>query len=545
MTAGRRLRRAPATLAAAIRAGVQIGRLLRHPPGDVRDVADELRAAVARREETFLASAERLIFAYPNSPYRPLLEAGGYDFQRLTQLVRTRGLDGALDQLRADGVFVTIQEFKGLAPAVRGKTTLRFHPTDFATPEATRAFQATSSGSRGLRTPSTVPIEELIARARLRRWLNLHYGLAGRDVLVWLSTGTGLIWLLVTALTGERPVRWCPQVFEAAPHTRLLLTIARAVSGRRLPPMEVVPAQRAVDLARYIGRVNTARGMVVETFASSALRLVLAAADAGIALGDVVFVVAGEPLTPAKRRAIEARGFRVLSRFSFTELGNCAWQCPVGRDADDLHVLTDRVAVRQHLRPVAPDGAQVHALLFTTLLPYARNVLLNVESGDEAHLEERSCGCFLDHAGLRLHMHTIRSFEKLTAEGRTYIGPALVALLEEDLPRRFGGDGRHYQLVEGEDESGFTRLFLLVSPAVGPVDEDAVRRTVLQEMARRHLDPAYGRIVQRVWDAVDTLRVLRRGPLTTPSGKILHLHLHRGGILEEREASAPRPPSAP
>ncbi|MDR7554357.1 MAG: hypothetical protein QN157_01985 [Armatimonadota bacterium] len=543
MTTGRRLRRAPATIAAAIRAGVQIGRLLRHQISDVRDFAEELRAAVARRDETFLASAERVIFAYPNSPYRPLLEAGGYDFQRLTHLVRTRGLDGALDQLRADGVFVTIQEFKGLVPAVRGKTTLRFQPRDFATPDTTRAFQATSSGSRGAPTPSTVPLEELVARARLRRWLNLHYGLAGRDVLVWLSASTGLVWLLVGALTGERPVRWCSQVFEAAPHTRLLLTTVRAVSGRPLPPMEVVPADRATELARYISRVNTARGMVVETFASSALRLVLAADDAGLALGDVVFIVAGEPLTPAKRRAIEARGFRVLSRFSFTELGNCAWQCPVGHEADDLHVLTDRVAVREHLRPISPHGAQVRALLFTTLLPHARNVLLNVESGDEARLEERSCGCFLDRAGLRLHMHTIRSFEKLTAEGLTYLGPAVAELLEEELPRRFGGDGRHYQLVEGEDESGFTRLFLLVSPAVGPVDEDAVRRTVLREMARRHLVPAYGRIVQRAWEAAGTLQVLRREPLPTPSGKILHLHR---GVLEQADArSAPRPPSAP
>ena len=276
--------------------------------------------------------------------------------------------------------------------------------------------------------------------------------------------------------------------------------------------------------------MNTPRGMVVDAFASSALRLVLAAEEAGIALGDVVFSVVGEPLTSAKRRAIEARGFRVLSRFSFAELGNCAWQCPVGREADDLHVLTDRVAVRQHLRPVSPDGAEARALLFTSLVPYARHVLLNVESGDEAQLEERPCGCFLERAGLRLHMHTIRSFEKLTAEGLTYLGPGLADLLEEDLPRLFGGDSRHYQLVEAEDGSGLTRLFLLVSPAVGPLDEAAVRHAVLREMARRHLVPTYGRVVQRVWEDAGTLRVLRREPLPTASGKILHLHLDRGDL---------------
>jgi len=530
MTPGRQWHRAATALAEAVRAGVQIGRLLRDPVSDVSGFAEELRAAVARRDETFLASAERLIFAHPGSPYRTLLEAAGYDFPGLARLVRTRGLDAALDQLRADGVFVTIQEFKGLAPAVRGTRTFRFQPKDFANPGTTTAYPTTSSGSRGVRTPSNVSIEELLARARLVRWLNLHYGLAGRDALAWLSPGTGLTWLLVTILAQERPVRWCSLVPAATPQVRLLLAIARVVSGRPLPRMEVLPPGRAVDLARYIARVNTPRGMVVDAFASSALRLVLAAEEAGIALGDVVFSVVGEPLTSAKRRAIEARGFRVLSRFSFAELGNCAWQCPVGREADDLHVLTDRVAVRQHLRPVSPDGAEARALLFTSLVPYARHVLLNVESGDEAQLEERPCGCFLERAGLRLHMHTIRSFEKLTAEGLTYLGPGLADLLEEDLPRLFGGDSRHYQLVEAEDGSGLTRLFLLVSPAVGPLDEAAVRHAVLREMARRHLVPTYGRVVQRVWEDAGTLRVLRREPLPTASGKILHLHLDRGDL---------------
>jgi hypothetical protein len=36
-----------------------------------------------------------------------------------------------------------------------------------------------------------------------------------------------------------------------------------------------------------------------------------------------------------------------------------------------------------------------------------------------------------------------------------------------------------------------------VSPAVGPLDEAAVRHAVLREMARRHLVPTYGRVVQR------------------------------------------------
>ncbi|MDR7481143.1 MAG: hypothetical protein QN183_05315 [Armatimonadota bacterium] len=535
MSAARRPGDAARRLIWSVRAGVRVGRLLRQPAVSADGVEDRLRDGVARRAEHFLACAERLIFAHPHSPYRPLLEVAGYDLPALTRLVRTQGLDAALDQLRADGVYVTIQEFKGIAPAIRRGQTFRFHPRDFANPSVVGALQTTSSGSRGQRTPSAISTDELAGRARLKRWLEAHYGLAGRDTLLWRSTGTGLNWTLAATLAGQRPIRWCSQVRDAGLSIRILQAVARATSRVPLPRMEFLPAERAVDLARYIGRVNTPRGMVVETFVSSALRLVLAAEEAVIAMGDVVFIVGGEPLTPVKRREIEARGFRAISRFAFAEFGDCAWACPAGREADDLHVLTDRVAVRQHVRSVAPDGARVAAFLFTSLLPHARNVLLNVETGDSGGLEERSCGCFLERAGLRLHMHTIRSFEKLTAEGITYLGPDLVDLLDEHLPRLFGGDSRHYQLVEGEDRRGFTRLFLLVSPALGALDEEALRRTVLTEMARRHLVRAYGRVVERVWEDAGTLRVLRRDPLPTVSGKILPMHRHPGRLEEDGE----------
>lgn len=533
MSTGRRLGGAARTLVWSVRAGVLVGRLLRQPAVSADGVGDRLRASVARRAENFLACAERLIFAHPSSPYRPLLAVAGYDLPALTRLVRTLGLDAALDQLRADGVYVTIQEFKGIAPAVRRGQTFRFHPRDFANPTVVGALQTTSGGSRGRPTPSAISTDELVDRARLKRWLEAHYGLTGRDALAWRSTGTGLTWALAATLAGQRPIRWCSQVQDCGVSNRILQAVARATSRVPLPRMEFLPAERAVDLARYISRVNTPRGIVVETFVSSALRLVRAAEDAGIAMGDVVFIVGGEPLTPVKRREIEARGFGVISRYAFAEFGACAWACPAGREADDLHVLIDRVAVRQHQRPVAPDGTRVAAFLFTSLVPHARHVLLNVETGDGGGLEERSCGCFLERAGLRLHMHTIRSFEKLTAEGITYLGPGLVDLLEDRLPRLFGGDSRHYQLVEAEDRSGFTRLFLLVSPALGALDEEALRRTVLREMARRHLVPAYGHVVERVWEDAGTLRVLRRDPLPTVSGKILPLHRHPDRLEED------------
>ena len=54
----------------------------------------------------------------------------------------------------------------------------------------------------------------------------------------------------------------------------------------------------------------------------------------------------------------------------------------------------------------------------------------------------------------------------MTGEGMTLIGTDMVRILEEDLPRRFGGSPLDYQLMEEEDERGFTRLSLVVSPDV-------------------------------------------------------------------------------
>jgi len=156
--------------------------------------------------------------------------------------------------------------------------------------------------------------------------------------------------------------------------------------------------------------------------------------------------------------------------------------------------------------------------------------MVNVESGDYGGLEERRCGCFLDRLGFHQHIHTVRSFEKLTAEGMTFIGPDLVTLLEEVLPREFGGDSRHYQLVEAEDERGITRLYVLASPQLGKVDDAAMRRAVLREIRRRHLSAGPGRLIEQVWHEADTVQVLRREPLATASGKVLHLHRDRGEL---------------
>jgi len=444
-----------------------------------------------------------------------------YDLAKVRELVLTRGLDAALDQLCKDGVYVRVREFKGMEPTIRGGRTLQFQQKDFAAQQTTTrgVVVQQSSGSRSPGTQTVISMANLLDSLRLNRWLSEGYGLEGRDIVVWLARGLRAA-ASYTAM-GRPPLRCFCSYDRGDWKTTWLIKLARLATGLPVPQPELMTREQVLDVARYISHANTSRGFLVLTSVSQALRLVLAAEEAGIKLGDAAFQIGGEPLTSMKRRQFDQRGFIVYSLFGATECGLIASACPVGQEADDLHVVTDRLALRQYQRSVDRDGATVPAYLVTSLLPDARHVLVNVEVGDYGGLEERRCGCFLDRVGYHQHVHTIRSFEKLTAEGMTYFGPGLITLVEEILPREFGGDVRHYQLVEGEDGQGFTKLYVLASPQLGEIDHEALRNTVLREL---------GPLIQDIWGESNTVQVVRREPLATVTGKVLHLHRDRGAL---------------
>jgi hypothetical protein len=147
-------------------------------------------------------------------------------------------------------------------------------------------------------------------------------------------------------------------------------------------------------------------------------------------------------------------------------------------------------------------------------------VLLNVSMGDRAALGPRACGCPLERLGWTVHLRDIRSFEKLTGQGITFLDTDVVRVLEEVLPERFGGAPTDYQLVEEEEEGGEPVLRLLVHPDVGPFDPSAVAEVFLSALGTG--DGGEWMMAQ-IWRDSGTLRVERRLPLRTVSGKIHHL----------------------
>jgi hypothetical protein len=167
----------------------------------------------------------------------------------------------------------------------------------------------------------------------------------------------------------------------------------------------------------------------------------------------------------------------------------------------------------------------VDAFLFTSLLPSAPKVLLNVESGDYGIVERRDCGCGLAALGLRDHISEIRSFEKLSGEGMTFVQTDLLRVVEEVLPARFGGTSADYQVLEEEGQDGILRLLLIVSPDIGPLDEEAVRQNFLEELGR---GGGLSRFGAAMWQRAGTVRVRRQRPVATKVGKILPFHLLQG-----------------
>jgi hypothetical protein len=197
------------------------------------------------------------------------------------------------------------------------------------------------------------------------------------------------------------------------------------------------------------------------------------------------------------------------------ETGRIAVGCARPASDGDLHVLSDIFALVPYQRSVAGTTRLVNSFHVTTFTPESPTLLLNVEFDDEGVVEERSCGCPLETIGFRTHVRDIRSYGRLTGEGVTLVGTEMVRLLEEVLPAQFGGSPLDYQLVEEEDEKGFTRLTLVVSPQITGSD-GALCGAVFSALSR---EDGAAEMARGLWQQAGTLRVRRSQPLVSERGK--------------------------
>jgi len=510
----------------------RLGEFLRH-----RITLEEARATVRRhiaeRDQNFLHVVERGIFGYPRSPYRLLLKLAGCEFGDLQNMVRVRGVEATLRSLREAGVYVSFEEFKGRTPIVRDGHVINVHAQDFTNPYLSAYYFGRTGGTTGSATQIPFALEHLSARVSSRMVTYDAYGALGIPTAIWLGVPpdfSGFATTLQAASFGQPPRKWFSPITGRnlnPPLRHRLATPSIVIIGRLcgtpIPWPEPVGPDQAAIVARWAAEMLQAHGScLIHTTVSLALRIANAAWEEGLDLTGATLLGGSEPATPAKVRGITRTGARWLPHYASAESGAVGMGCVYPVDGEDVHFYKDHLALIQYPRQVPGTDITVDAFHFTTLLSTAPKLMLNVESDDYGILEERSCGCPLENCGYTEHIREIRSFRKLTGEGVTLVGSDMIRILEEVLPTRFGGTPLDYQLLEEEDNQGFTRLSLIVSPKVAIADEQAVIDVLLQAMGQSNLA---ANLARATWTQAKTLRIKRMEPVWTARGKLNPLHL--------------------
>jgi hypothetical protein len=295
------------------------------------------------------------------------------------------------------------------------------------------------------------------------------------------------------------------------------------VLGHPIPWPEPIPLDQAIVVARWVADILKNHGKcLLSTHISMLMRVSLAAQKEGLDLTGATFMGGGEPPTPVKVRQITSSGARYIPHYFFVETGVAGWGCANPTEINDIHFFKDSLALIQYPRQVPGTAMMVDAFHFTTLFSTAPKIMLNVESDDYGIIETRACGCLLESYGYTEHLRDIQSFRKLTGEGVTLVGSEMIHILEDVLPTRFGGTPLDYQLIEEEDEQGFTHLCLLISPLVGNLNEEGVINTVLESLRRSSVSAD---LAHHIWNQAKSLRIKRVQPIWTAHGKLMPLHL--------------------
>ena len=513
-----------------------VARFLRRPI-DASQARTALRQRLARRESDFIELVRNGIYVNPRNPYARLLAHAGCDAGDLERLVRAEGVDGALHTLYRAGVYLTVDEFKSRRPVERPGLQFTIDPADLRFPGMAVHLSTHSSGSRGAGT--AVPIDFATIRDRLVNTCLVVETRGGGSwpKAIWGSPGGSVVTAVRFSGFDAPLARWYLQIDPRAPglhrnyrRSILALRAGSLAAGRPLPWPEYVPVDDPLPIARWMATERAAGRTphLCWAYPSSAVRLAEAAIAAGLGLEGVEMTLLGEPITEARLATIRRAGAHAVPAYGSGEAGLIANGCLAPTAPDDVHLYRDLQAMIQPGPAAARPGLPPKALLISSLRPTAALLLMNVSMGDQSELDERPCGCPLAELGWTTHLSGIRSYEKLTAGGMTFLDTDVIRVLEDVLPACFGGGPTDYQLVEEQDPSGRARVRLLVHPAVGPFDPAAVADAFLAAIGG---GSGVERVMELEWRRAGILDVCREAPRLAPSGKIAHLHVEPRGAL--------------
>ena len=503
---------------------VGLGRFLRHPIA-IADAEAAIRDRLARRNQEFISFMKRCVFSDPASPYQPLLREAGWTLADVEAGVEKDGIESVLEQLRAQGVWVSADQYKGHAPLRRGSFEQHFDWSDFDNPVARGHIEVSSGGSKGQPTRTHVYLRHLAERACYEQVVFHMLGLGDTPIALWypaLPAVAGMSSALRYARIGHPAAKWYRMLSDDVVRPGLKNRLAnRLIVGQSklfrysVPTPEPLDVDQVDALLDWIVQTRGRHGQcAVQSYVSQAVRICAAAASRSIVLDDVTFIVGSEPLTADKQRCIRDTGARVFPRYMSSELGTIGMACGTSSEAGDYHLMSDRVAAIAG----EADASGVAPLFYTSFSLSSPKVLLNARIGDRGKLTQRTCGCAFGALGLNTHISQVDSYTHVCMEGMAVRADVLARIVDEVLPNRFGGVSADYQWVQRENKSATSQLMLRIHPRLGEIDGKRVVRELLDELRSTG---EVGRLYAGVWESAGSVQVVRAKPRITPTGKTL------------------------
>ncbi len=497
----------------------------------LEEARETIRVRLENREESFLKIVEKGVYGYKKSPYLKLLKLASYDYSDVKSLVEKDGLESALKTLKDAGVYVSYEESKGKTPIIRRGKTIEVQESDFHNPHTSSYYEGRTGASRSPGTKIRMNFDFLEQKAPYQSLLNDIYGLQDVPTGIWLHVlpvlpGTNHV--LRRAKIGGKTDKWFTPMNpnENVVHRVngwILNTILYEgrLLGKKFPKPEFVHPNNSLVIGRWIESMLKETGRCCQIAnPSGAVRICNDAEKHGLELDGAIFIVGGEPLTKAKQEKIMSLGCNVIPGYFMSECGVIGYGCKNPVNVDEVHFFKDSLALTKSKKFLEQSDVEVDSLFLTNFLSAAPKMMFNMEIDDFGKFESRNCGCGFEELGFTEHIHSIRSFSKLTGEGVTFQGSNLIKVLEEDLPGLFGGGPIDYQVVEKEDRDGFTKVILNVSPDVGGINEEELKRTFLEL-----LNPSGRNTNIDMWDKGGNIFVERDYPIPTRSGKIMPVHI--------------------
>jgi hypothetical protein len=501
-----------------------------------------LKDRITKRDKNFLNIIEKGIFNYPKSPYLKLLEPKKIRFKDVKGWVEESGIESALHRLKNEGIYFTVDEFKGKTGVYRNGIQMRCKESMFDNPFLSNVYEVRSGATRSAGTRIRIDFEYLMQRSLYDAFLLSMHDALTSPIANWFPLfpgAPGINSSLRFTRIGNPPQKWFSQVdkaqikvnWEKTWGTNLIFLMAR-LQGISLAKPEYVNLNNAHKIARWASSVlDYSPNCVIYTFATSAVRVCMAAKENGYNVKGLRLFVTGETLTCQKRREIESVGAVPVPVYGISEAGVIAAGCNKvhkNGEADHCHIYKDTTAIITHSYNVPHFGNTVKSFLFSTLLYESPKLLLNVGMGDYGEIYSENTDCEFGKIGFDTHVANIRSYEKLTGEGVTFVDTDFIRIIEKELPQRFGGSSTDYQLVEEEDEKGLNRLRLIINPDLGVIDENLISSTFISLLRNSENSPeSWAQSGSVMWDQARMVRVKRDYPIPTRSGKILPFHLVR------------------